>query len=213
VPADFRSLRSRAAAALILTALATLALPARAELADRRAPMNVEADALRYDESTQTSIFTGRVVISKGSIRIRGRQVEVRQDDQGHQFGIAVGDAAQRAFYRQKREGVDEYLEGEAERIEYDGLADRVTFRGRAELRRYRGTVLSDRTVGAVIVYDNRSETFAVNGDRAQPSAENPGGRVRALLTPRSADPAATQPPPDIPPPALTPSQRLERRP
>lgn len=200
-------------ATLIVAALLGLGAPAHAERADRSAPMNVEADALRYDDARQVSVFTGRVVITKGTIRIRGHQVEVRQNDQGQQFGIALGDASQRAFYRQKRDGLDEYIEGEAERIEYDGQADRVTFRGRAELRRYRGTVLNDRTSGAVIVYDNRNDTFTVDGDRAQPTPDNPGGRVRALLTPRGADPATTQPAPDTPAPALTPSDRLERRP
>ncbi|MEW6695406.1 MAG: lipopolysaccharide transport periplasmic protein LptA [Pseudomonadota bacterium] len=211
VAARHRVLRPTGLIALALLAGAPLA--AHAERADRNAPMQVEADALRYDDARQTSVFTGQVVISKGTIRIRAHQVEVRQDAQGQQFGIALGNGAARAFYRQKREGVDEYLEGEAERIEYDGAADRVTFVGQAELRRYRGTVLSDRTQGALIVYDNRSDTFTVDGDRSRPAADNPGGRVRALLSPRKADPAATNPAPDTPPPALTPSDRLERRP
>ena len=191
---------------VLLLALAA-ALPARAELADRQAPMHVEADALRYDETRRTSVFTGNVQISKGTIRIRAQQVEVRQDEQGHQYGVAIGAPGQRAFYRQKREGVDEWIEGEAQRIEYDGQADRVTLRGDAELRRLRGTVLADRSAGAVIVYDNRAQTFSVEG---APAA---GGRVRATLTPRAADPAAQQPTPDGPPPALQPSLRPERRP
>ncbi|TSE25909.1 Lipopolysaccharide export system protein LptA [Tepidimonas sediminis] len=187
------------------------ALAARAELADRQAPMHVEADALRYDEARRTSLFSGNVQISKGTIRIRAQQVEVRQDEQGHQFGTALGAPGQRAFYRQKREGLDEWIEGEAQRIEYDGQADRVTLRGDAELRRLRGTVLADRSTGAVIVYDNRAQTFTVDG--APAAGTGGGGRVRATLTPRAADPGAQQPAPDVPPPALQPSLRPERRP
>lgn len=183
------------------------ALAARAELADRQAPMHVEADALRYDETRRTSLFSGNVQISKGTIRIRAQQVEVRQDEQGHQFGTALGAPGRRAFYRQKREGLDEWIEGEAQRIEYDGQADRVTLRGDAELRRLRNTVLADRSTGAVIVYDNRAQTFTVDGAPAS------GGRVRATLTPRAAEPAAQQPAPDVAPPALQPSLRPERRP
>lgn len=186
------------------------ALSARAELADRQAPMHVEADALRVDEARRTSVFSGNVQISKGTIRIRAQQVEVRQDEQGHQFGVAVGAPGQRAFYRQKREGVDEWIEGEAQRIEYDGLADRVTLRGQAELRRLRGTVLADRSTGAVIVYDNRAQTYTVDGSTGGGEG---GGRVRATLTPRAADPAAQTPAPDLPAPTLQPSPRVERRP
>ena len=211
MPAVIRPLRLTTA--LFTAALIGLPALTHAERADRDAPMNIEADALRYDEARQTSVFTGRVAVTKGTIRIRGERLEVRQDAQGNQFGTVIGSASQRAFYRQKRDGLDEYIEGEAERIDYDGQADRVTFRGQAELRRYRGTTLSDRASGAVIVYDNRAQTFSVDGGRAGAGAGDSSGRVRALLTPTKADPGTTQPVPDLPPPALAPSDRLERRP
>lgn len=193
----------------VLLALCAV-LTAQAESADRLAPMHVEADALRYDEARRTSLFTGNVQISKGTIRIRAQQVEVRQDEQGHQYGTALGSASQRAFFRQKRDGVDEWIEGEAQRIEYDGAADRVTLRGDAELRRLRGSVLADRSTGALIVYDNRAQTFSVDGAATGGTG---GGRVRATLTPRNAEPGAQPPAPDVPAPALQPTPRLERRP
>jgi lipopolysaccharide export system protein LptA len=168
---------------------------AMAERADREQAMNAEADALRYDDASQTSIFTGRVVITKGSIQIRGARVEVRQDPQGYQFGTVLAGPDQIASFRQKREGVNEYIEGQAQRIEYDSRADQVKFSGQAVLRRYRGQVLSDETAGAVIVYDNRTEVFRVDGGAASASPANPSGRVRATLAPRSrAEPAAGKP-------------------
>src|ERR1035437_7474521 len=62
-----------------------------AEKADRDKPMNVESDSLRYDDLKQTSVFSGRVVLTKGSILIRGAKINVRQDADGYQYG--VGDA------------------------------------------------------------------------------------------------------------------------
>ena len=181
-----------ALAALLALACAGAAPAALAERADRNKPMNAEADALRYDEASQTSVFSGRVVITKGTILIRGAQVEVRQDPQGSQFGIILAGPGQPASYRQKRDGVDEFIEGEAQRIEYDGRADQVRFIGQAVLRRYRGNTLSDETAGGVIVYDNQTEVFRVDGGPASASATNPLGRVRATLAPRSQ--AAPQP-------------------
>ena len=104
---------------------------AQAENADRNKPMNIEADSLRYDDIKQVSVFTGRVVLTKGSIQIRGAQIEVRQDPDGFQFGTVTGSPQTLAFYRQKREGLEEYIEGEAEVIEYDGKADTVKFTAR----------------------------------------------------------------------------------
>jgi lipopolysaccharide export system protein LptA len=177
--------------------------PAHAEKADRNRPMNVEADALRHDDLKQTTVFTGRVVLTKGTILIRGARIDVRQDDEGYQYGVVTAEPGKLAFYRQKREGVDEFIEGEGETIEYDGKADRVKFIKRAELRRFRGATLSDEMVGSVITYDNTSDTFAVDGGAASPTV---GGRVRAVLSPRGA---ASAPAPAAPA-ALRPSVTLD---
>lgn len=179
-------------ATLLLAFAAVLAAPpAGAEKADRNKPMNVEADALRYDDLKQTSVFTGRVVVTKGSIVIRGARMTVRQDPEGYQYGTVTAEPGKLAFFRQKRDGVDEYIEGEAETIEYDGRADRVKFIGRAEMRRLRGATLQDETSGAVITYDNANDQFTVDGGATAATPANPGGRVRATIAPRtSAAPA-----------------------
>ena len=184
---------------MVLLAFAGAAGGARAEKADRNKPMNIEADALRYDDLRQVSIFSGRVVLNKGTIQIRGAQVEVRQDPDGYQFGIVTGSADKLAFFRQKREGLDEFIEGEGEVIEYDGKTDVVKFIKKAQLRRYRGTTLGDEITGGVIVYENLSDKFSVDGSpnmgvRGSPTT----GRVRAMLTPKPADGAA----PAVPQPA-----------
>jgi lipopolysaccharide export system protein LptA len=185
---------------LMLAAAAALAAaPAAAERADRDKPMNVEADALRYDELRQTSVFTGNVVVSKGTIVIRGARVEVRQDPEGYQFGVVTAAAGQRAFWRQKREGVDEFMEGEARTIEYDGRADRVKFIGDAQMRRLRGGTPTDEVSGSLITYDNTSEVFTVDGGKAGAGPAAGSGRVRATLAPRNA---ASAPAPAAPGPA-----------
>ncbi len=164
--------------------LAFAAGAALAEKADKGKPMNVEADALRYDDLKQASVFTGRVVITKGTIVIRGARVDVRQDPEGYQYGVVTAEPGKLAFYRQKREGVDEFIEGEGETIEYDGKADRVKFIKHAELRRLRGGAVTDEMVGNIITYDNSNDVFTVDGGPASPAA---GGRIRAVLSPRPA--------------------------
>jgi len=172
-------------------ALGALSGPAGAEKADRAKPMNVEADALKYDDLKQTSVFTGKVVVTKGTILIRGARIDVRQDAEGYQYGIVTAEPGKLAFYRQKRDGVDEFIEGEGETIEYDGKADRVKFIKRAEMRRIRGGALGDEVVGSLITYDNTTDVFTVDGGPASPAI---GGRVRAVLTPKpgASAPAVT---------------------
>jgi len=169
-----------------------LTLPAQAEKADRDKPMSIEADALRYDDLRQASVATGKVVATKGTMVIRAARLEVRQDAEGYQHATITAEPGKRAFYRQKREGVDEYIEGEAEVIEYNGKADSVRFVRRAELRRFKGSTLNDEMTGNLIVYDNASDVFSVDGSTATGNPGSVGGRVRAMLTPaRSAASAA----------------------
>lgn len=165
--------------------------PAHAEKADRNKPLNVEADNGRYDDAKQLGIFTGNVVVTKGTMSMRAGHIEVRQSPDGAQTGIATADEGKRAIFRQKREGLDEYIEGEGERIEYDGKADVVRFINRAVIRRFRGAVLADETAGSTIVYDNVAEVFSVVGGAAAATPTNPSGRVRAVLTPREVAPAS----------------------
>ncbi len=168
------------------------ATTAHAEKADRDKPMNIEADALRHDELKQISVFTGNVVMTKGTIVLRGAQLEVRQDPDGFQFGTVTAAPGKRAFFRQQRDSLPgaphEFVEGEGEVIEYDGKADIVKFIRRGELRRYRDTTLTDQVNGALIVYNNLTDVFTVDGVKSTTPSTQPGtssGRVRMTLTPK----------------------------
>lgn len=188
--------------------LALLALPVAAEKADRDKPMNAEADALRYDDLKQSSVFTGNVVITKGTTIIRGARVDISQDSEGYQQAISVASPEKLAFYRKKRDGVDEYIEGEGERIEYDSRADVVRFVKRAVVRRFSGATLLDETTGSVIVYNNNTDVFTVDGGAQNTTALNPTGRVRAMLSPRN--PASSAAAASAPPlPVVTPRLRV----
>lgn len=190
-----------------------------AERADRDKPMHVESDALRYDDTRQTSVFTGKVVLTKGTMLIRGARMDIRQDTDGNQYGVVTAEPGKLAFFRQKRDtragATDEFMEGEAELIEYDGKADTVKFSRRAILRRYVGATLNDEITGQVIVYDNTTSVLTVDGGPAAAPGDGRSGRVRAVLTPRADDdrasgtPAPTAPPAAAPAPALRKSQAL----
>ena len=189
-------------ASLVLgSLLAGVSAPVRAEKADRTKPMNIEADALRYDDLKQTSVFTGNVLVTKGTIIIRGARIDVRQDPEGYQYGVVTAAPGKLAYYKQKRDsGTDEWTEGEGEVIEYDSRADNVKFIRRAVMRRLLGATPNDESSGALIVYDQSNDTFTVNGSPLPPGASvatgAQGSRVKAILTPKAAaaTPAPTQP-------------------
>jgi lipopolysaccharide export system protein LptA len=169
---------------LLLSLALCAAFPAAAERADRDKPMNAEADALRYDDLKQSTVFTGNVVITKGTTLVRGGRVDVTQDAQGYQQVVVTASPGKLAYYRTKRDGVDEHIEGEGEVIEYDSRADVVRFIRQAVLRRYVGSTLADESTGGLIRYDNVTDVFTVDSG-PQRNVGNPNGRVRATLSPR----------------------------
>ena len=170
-----------------------LTLPIHAERGDRLKPLNVEADQSgRVDLQNQTVVFSGNVVVSKGTMVIRAARIEVRQTPAGYDTATAFGAPGRPATFRQKRDGVDEYIDGQAERLEYDGRADVIKFISNAAVRRLRGVAVADEITGNLVTYDATTEVFSVSGGAAT-TAANPGGRVRAVLTPREGSAAAAE--------------------
>lgn len=184
----------------LLPLIAVLALvPAWAEKADRGKPLTIEADQPgTLDLIKQVVVFNGNVVVAQGTMAIRAERVEVRERPDGHRSATALGTAGKPASFRQKREGVDEFIEGQAERIEYDSRGDVVRFAGTAQVRRLRAGTPADEITGELITYDNGNETFSVQGTPAPvgTGASAPGGRVRVVITPKpeTAAPAASAP-------------------
>jgi lipopolysaccharide export system protein LptA len=179
--------------ALAFAALLLLAAPTRAERADRFKPLNVEADLPgKIDLLNQYVVFNGNVVVTKGTMTIRANRIEVRESPDGYHTAVAFGSPSQHATFRQKRDAPDEYIAGDAERLEYDGKSDVIRFVTNASVRRLRGSETSDEISGNLVTYDSGTEVFNVTGG-ASPTAANPGGRVRAVLTPKEGSAAAAE--------------------
>jgi lipopolysaccharide export system protein LptA len=176
---------------------------AAAEKADRDKPMNIEADTLKHDDQKQLTTFSGKVLMTKGSLVLKAAHMEVKQDGQGNQIAKLSAEPGERVFFRQKREGLNEYTEGEAETAIYNSQADTLTLSTRAELRLLRGTVLADRLQGQQITLNNTTEVFTVDG-KASAAGGNAGSqRVKATITPR---PKTNESTPAVSGPSLKPS-------
>ncbi len=192
-------------AAALAVGLLTAGVPSQAERADRSKPLVIEADRSgAVDLQRQVLLYAGNVVIAQGSMVLRAETVELRETPDGYRAASAVGRPGAQASWRQKREGLDETVEGQADRIEFDGRADTLRLVGNSVVRRLRAGSVADEITGDVIVWDNAAEIFSVQGGTR--STTNPSGRVRAVLSPRTENPAAA---PAVSGPALQPSRTL----
>lgn len=152
---------------------------ALAEKADRDKPIDIESDSLTSNDAKKTSTYTGNVVLTQGTLEIHGDKLIVREDNDGFQHGTALGNPA---TFKQKMEGKDEYIQGSGQRIEYDGRMDKVQLYVKAWVKRGEDIVHGD-----YIMYDASAEYAEVIGGPQGATAENPKGRVHAVIQPKSA--------------------------
>jgi len=160
---------------LVWTAL-TLPGVGVAEQTDREKPVNIEADRLTIDDVKKESVFEGNVTVSQGTLLLKADKVVVKQDAGGFNYAYAYGKPA---YFKQKRDGYEEYVEGQGERLEYDGKADKMQVFTNAEIRKG-----ADEVKGDFIAYDAKTGFYQVMGGPSVASPVNPKGRVRATIQP-----------------------------
>lgn len=161
---------------LLLCLLVLGTSSAWAERADRDQAMYLDADTVNIDDAKQISIFEGNVRLTQGTLKISGDKIVVTETASGDKHGTVTGKSAQ---FRQKREGVDEIIEGNAQRIEYDTQNEFLELFGEASMKRS-----NDEVHGDHITYDSKTEIFHVDSARTPNSGQR--GRVRAVIQPKS---------------------------
>jgi lipopolysaccharide export system protein LptA len=147
-----------------------------AESADRDKPIDLEADSVQVDDAKQISTYVGNVILTQGTLVIHADKLIVREDKEGFQHSTSLGNPT---TFKQKREGKNEYMEGSAQRIEYDGRMDKVKLFTKAWVKRGEDIVNGD-----YIMYDAVAEYAEVIGGTKSPT--NTTGRVRAIIQPKN---------------------------
>lgn len=174
---------------LPLLILCLVSTPLLAERADRDKPIQLEAQRITIDDGKKIQILEGDVVLIKGTLMIQSQKIVVTEDQYGFQKGTAFGGKDGLARFRQKREGKDEFIEGQAERIEYDTRNEVAELFHRSWIRSG-----DDQVKGDYIWYDSINEKYLVTaGDSRDPAAAPP--RVRAVIQPKVKNPPPEQPP------------------
>jgi lipopolysaccharide export system protein LptA len=183
----------RASLLLISATLMVAAPTAFAEKADKEKPVNLEADRITVDDAQKVHVLEGNVQLVRGTLVIRTDKLVVTQDADGYQRGVAYGGAGGLAHFRQKREGKDEYVEGEAERLEHDAKTDVTQLFNRAYVKSG-----LDEVRGQYIQYNGDTENYVVtsgpNGTTA--AAKGKPGRVHVIIQPKNGPAETTQPAP-----------------
>ena len=159
----------------IAVAALLLATSAAAERSDREKEIVVGADRLTADDANRVSTFEGSVVVTQGTMRMTAAKVTVKEDAERHKFYVASGSPV---TFRQKRDKVDEWVEGFAERAEFDDRNDVLRLYTRARVKSNQNELTGD-----FISYDMKREVAEVSG--APPGkAPATNSRVKVIILP-----------------------------
>ena len=177
----------------LFAACLAASINAFAEAADRNKPIELEADTVTVNDAKKISTYSGNVILTQGSLVIHAEKLIVREDEQGFQHSTSTGNPS---TFKQKREGKNEYMEGSAQRIEYDGRMDKVQLYTRASVKRGEDIVRGD-----YISYDANAEYAEVLGGVKSESGGPSSGRVKAIIQPKNKQPVqpATEPKSEAP--------------
>ena len=152
-----------------------LATSASAERSDRDKEIVIGANRLIADDANRTSTFEGSVVVTQGTMRMTASKVTVKEDAERHKFYVASGSPV---TFRQKRDKVDEWVEGFAERAEFDDRNDVLRLYSQARVKSNQNELAGD-----FISYDMKREVAEVSG--APPGrAPAPDSRVKVIILP-----------------------------
>jgi len=157
------------------------ARPVHANSEDKKQPINYSANTGDVNYQTKVGNLSGNVVITQGTMTIRADRIVFKQNPDNSVSATAYGNPI---TFRQKRDGVDEYFEGFAQRAEYDGEKALLELFDRALLKRGLDEIRSN-----YISYNTRTELFRAEGRPdapATPQDTGPGARVRGVFQPKA---------------------------
>jgi lipopolysaccharide export system protein LptA len=172
---------------MLLLVAACSALVAHAEKTDREKPINYSADVGDVNYQTKVGTLSGSVIVTQGTLVIHADKIVMKQNPDNTLSATAYGNPV---TFRQKRDGVDEYYDGFAQRVEYDGAKEFLQLFDRALLRRGQDEIRSN-----YISYNVATELFKAEGRPESvplPNDTGPGSRVRGVFQPKSDAAAGT---------------------
>ena len=173
--------RRAAFSSLAIVALA-LAPSAAAEKGDREKPIRYSANSLDGNEAEQTVLLAGKVEVTQGTIVLRADRVVLKQQPDGSYNVSATGKPV---TFRQKMDNSDEFVDAQAQRIEYVGSKDLVELYEQGWIKRGK-----DELRGNFLTYNSATGAFAGRGSWP-PAAQQAGdGRISGVIQPKPKEPA-----------------------
>jgi len=173
--------------------LSLLSLTAVAEKADSQKQAALEFDTGDLDGIAGVRTVTGNVILTRGTLLLKADRAVVKETPEGYMSVTMTAAPGKLTTFRQKRDGGPNlWVEGQAERIEYEERTELVRLYSNAVVKELENDRLTNQMTGPFISYDNRKEVVAVRNDVSGESKVG-GGRGTLILAPKRTPAGGTQ--------------------
>lgn len=173
--------------------LSLLSLTAAAERADSLKEAVITFDSGDLDQVAGVRTVSGNVILSRGTLELRSDRAVIRESPEGYMTVTLTSAPGKIATFRQKRDGGPNlWIEGQAERIEYEDRTELVRLYSNAMVKELEDGRMTNQITGPFISYDNRKEVATVRND-ASGQTKAGGGRGTLILSPKRAPAGGAQ--------------------
>lgn len=169
----------------LLTSLMAPMMQASAEKADSLQKAELSAEYTIFDGKKNVTTMTGHIELTRGTLIVRADRAVFSESNEKTRNFTLYGDASGQVFFRQKRDGgPDLWLEGFADRVEYDEKTELVKFITKARVRYMEGKRVTQEQEGEFLSYDSLNDVFIATNSSS--GKHVPGaGRVTLTIEPK----------------------------
>lgn len=156
-----------------------------AEKADSQKETNIEAEHSTIDGKKNITL-DGEVTLTRGSLLVKAERATVTENADGSKYIVLFSSTGKRAKFRVKRDGGNDlWVEGEADRIEYDEKTELVKFIAKAKVRYLENKKITQEQEGEFLSYDSLNDVFVATNTAS--GKHVPGaGRVKLTIQPKT---------------------------
>lgn len=157
---------------LILLILSPLSFALKS---DESQPIQIEANQATADQVNMVTVFSGNVVVTRGSMIVHSNTAQASQDAQGYKTIHMIGTPV--TFSQMNDDG--DKTEGQCNDFNYNTKNNLAILTGRARVKKGDNLVMGDK-----LTYNTQTQIYSATSANANGVSDTKNGRVTVILQP-----------------------------
>ncbi|MCE2706407.1 MAG: lipopolysaccharide transport periplasmic protein LptA [Proteobacteria bacterium] len=140
---------------------------------DETKPLQIDADNATLDQKNMTTVFTGNVIITRGSIIVHANKGIASQDANKDNIVILYGTPITFSQIQDDKQKIT----GQCNQFEYNTKTNLAILSGNAKIKKNKDSIISEQ-----ITYNTKTQTYSAKGLAANGVNKKQSGRVSVIL-------------------------------